>query len=188
MFLLARGLKITIPRQCLSLNQNLSTTYRYKHSNSGIMDSIKQTVAQNFGGPAHKAVSESQQFALEEVPSLSGKVAVVTGGSEGIGYGCTHTLLKHDIEKLFILSIGQDVVDNSVNAVREEMGDDVANRIVWLQCDIGDWKKVKETADKIASQTDRIDILINNAARGIMTYQTTDYGVDRHVCIQYNPD
>ena len=42
-------------------------------------------------------------------------------------------------------------------------------------------KKVKQTADKIASSTDRIDILINNAARGIMTYQLTDYGVDRHV-------
>lgn len=147
------------------------------------MDTIKQTVAQNFGGPAHQAVSESQQFALEQVPSLTGKVAVITGGSEGIGYACSHTLLTHDIKKIFILSVSKDVIDGAVDAVKQEMGQEAADKITWLQCDLSDWKAVKATADKIASQTDRIDILINNAARGIMTYQVTDYGVDRHVSI-----
>ncbi|KAI4256418.1 MAG: hypothetical protein LQ352_002094 [Teloschistes flavicans] len=149
------------------------------------MDAIKQTVAQNFGGSAHKAVPESQQFALEQVPSLTGKVAVITGGSEGIGYACSHTLLTHDIKKLFILSVSKDVVDGAVNAVKEEMGQEAADKITWLQCDLSDWKAVKATADKIASQTDRIDILINNAARGIMTYQVTDYGVDRHFALNH---
>ena len=145
------------------------------------MEAVKQTIAQNFGGSAHKAVSEDQQFALEETPSLAGKVAVVTGGSEGIGYGCTHTLLSKGIEKLFILSVSKEVVDGAMKAVSEEMGEEAAKKMTWLQCDISDWKHVKQTADKIASSTDRIDILINNAARGIMTYQLTDYGVDRHV-------
>lgn len=145
------------------------------------METIKQTIAQNFGGDAHKAVSEEHQFALEQVPSLDGKVAVVTGGSEGIGYGCTHTLLSHGVKKLFILSLSKDVIDGAVEAIREEMGEEAAKKVVWIQCDISDWKKVKEVAEKIGSSTDRIDILINNAARGIMTYQLTDYGVDRHV-------
>ena len=90
-------------------------------------------------------------------------------------------MLSHDIKKLFILSVSKEVVDGAVNAVKEEMGQEAADKMVWLECDLSDWKKTKETADKIASQTDRIDILINNAARGIMTYQVTDYGVDRHV-------
>lgn len=126
------------------------------------METIKQTIAQNLGGPAHAAVSESQQFALEQVPSLTGKVAVITGGSQGIGYGCSHTMLTHDIKKVFILSMSKDVVDGAVNAVSEEMGQETADRIVWLQCDLSDWKQVKQTADKIASQTDRIDIMINS--------------------------
>ena len=147
------------------------------------MEAIKKTVAENFGGPAHQAVSEDQQFALEQVPSLKGKVAVVTGGSEGIGYGCTHTLLSKGVEKLFILSVSKDVIDGAKKAVGEEMGEEAAKKMVWLQCDISDWRHVKQIADKIASSTDRLDILINNAARGIMTYQLTDYGVDRHVSI-----
>ncbi|KAL9029155.1 MAG: hypothetical protein Q9196_002569 [Gyalolechia fulgens] len=149
------------------------------------MEAIQKTVAQNLGGPAHKAVSENQQFALEEVPSLTGKVAVITGGSEGIGYACSHTMLMHDIKKLFILSMSKEVVDGAVNAVKEEMGQEAADKMVWLQCDLSDWKKVAETADKIANQTDRIDIMINNAGRGIMTYQTTDYGVDRHMALNH---
>ncbi len=127
------------------------------------METIKQTVAQNFGGPAHKAVSEVHQFSLEQVPSLTGKVALVTGGSQGIGYGCSHTMLSNDIKKLFILSVSKDVIDGAVNAVKEEMGQEAADKIVWLQCDLTDWKAVKETADKIASQTDRLDIFIANA-------------------------
>ena len=103
------------------------------------------------------------------------------GGSEGIGYGCSHTLLSHNIAKIFILSVSKDVIDGAINAVKEEMGEAAAKKIVWLQCDISNWSKVVETANVILKQTDRLDILINNAARGIMTYQLTDYGVDRHV-------
>ena len=149
------------------------------------METIKQTIAQNLGGDvSHKLVDESQQFSLEEVPSLKGKVAVVTGGSEGIGYGCTHTLLANGIEKLFILSVSKDVVDGAVKAIHEEMGEETARKVTWFECDLSDWKKVKEVADKIASSTDRLDILINNAGRGIMTFQLTEYGVDRHVNAQ----
>ena len=147
------------------------------------MEAVKQSIAQNtgFGDRAHTLVPEGQQFNLEQTPDLKDKVAVVTGGSQGIGYGCTHTLLSHGIEKLFILSVSQEVVDGSINAIKEEMGEEIAKKVTWLQCDLSNWNKVAQTADRIAKSTDRLDILINNAARGIMTYQLTDYGVDLHV-------
>ncbi|MCJ1257603.1 hypothetical protein MMC24_005429 [Lignoscripta atroalba] len=150
------------------------------------MQAIKQTIAQNLGGDtSHTLVPEGQQFSLDQVPSLDGKVAIVTGGSEGIGYGCTHTLLSHGVKKLYILSVSKDVVDGAVSSIKEELGADAAEKVTWLQCDLSDWKAVKETADKIASGTDRIDILINNAGRGIMTYQLTEYGVDRHMALNH---
>ncbi|KAI4216772.1 MAG: hypothetical protein LQ351_000721 [Letrouitia transgressa] len=149
------------------------------------METIKQTAAQNFGGGSHKLVSENQQFDLEQVPSLSGKVAVITGGSEGIGYGCSHTLLSHGIQKLFILSVSEEVVNGALDAIKTELGEEAANKVTWLQCDLSDWKKTKETADKISSATERIDILINNAARGIMTFQLTEYGVERHMALNH---
>lgn len=151
------------------------------------MEAVKQTIAQNFGGDAsHKLVSEDQQFALDQTPNLDGKVAIVTGGSQGIGYGCTHTLLSKGVKKLFILSTTKDVADGATNAIKEEMGQEVADKVNWLHCDLSDWHQVAEVADKIAKSTDRIDILINNAGRGIMTYQLTSHGIDRHVCLGWH--
>lgn len=131
------------------------------------MEAAKQAVAQNLGGLAHSAVPEHQQFALEQVPSLTGKVAVITGGSQGIGYGCSHTMLSHDIKKIFMLSVSQEVVDGAKDAVEEEMGREAAEKIVWFQCDLTDWKKVAQVASEIAKQTDRIDIMINSMSSRI---------------------
>jgi NAD(P)-dependent dehydrogenase (short-subunit alcohol dehydrogenase family) len=147
------------------------------------MSSIKTALAENLGGAAHKHLAPKDgRFSLEEVPDLSGKVAIVTGGSEGIGYGCTHTLLSKNIAKLYVLSMSKEVVDGALDAIKEEMGEEVAARVKWMQCDLSDWKATEETAMKIAHDTDRIDILINNAARGIMSMQlASSNGVDLHM-------
>lgn len=169
----------------------LGNSTLYSHNNirtasmSSVIDAVKTTISENLGGPAHKVVSEDQQFSLEQVPDLEGKVAVVTGGSEGIGYGCTHTLLSHGIKKIFIISLSEDVIEDSLQAIAKEMGEETAKKVTWLQCDLSNFKKAKETADKIAKQTDRIDILINNAGRGIMTYQLTDDNIDRHMAVNH---
>lgn len=147
------------------------------------MESIKNTIAENLGKviPGNELASAENQFSLEAVPDLSGKVAVVTGGSEGVGYGCTHTLLKKGVKKLFILSKSDDIAADAINAIKQEMGEETGNRVVWMKCDLSDWEETGRTAFEIANQTDRIDILINNAARGIMTYQLAKNGVDLHM-------
>lgn len=69
--------------------------------------------------------------------------------------------------------------------VREKLGSDFSNRMVWFQCDIGDLPSVTDVAKKVRAQTDRLDILCLNAGRGIMTYQLTDYGIDRHMAVNH---
>ncbi|KAJ4362609.1 hypothetical protein N0V95_001414 [Ascochyta clinopodiicola] len=151
------------------------------------MEAIKNTISENLGKiiPGNEMASPENQFSLDAVPDLTGKVAVVTGGSEGIGYGCTHTLLSKNIKKLFILSKADDISADAINAIKEEMGEDKAKRVVWMKCDLSDWEETGRTAFKIAEQTDRLDILINNAARGIMTYQLAKNGVDLHMATNH---
>ncbi|OLN92255.1 putative oxidoreductase bli-4, mitochondrial [Colletotrichum chlorophyti] len=147
------------------------------------MDTVKNTIAENFGGAAQKL--GTHQFSLDECPDLTGKVAVVTGGSQGIGYGVTHTLLNHNIAKLFVLSTSKEVVDGAHDAIAKDIGVEKANRTKWFQCDLGDWNRVKEVADAIKNGTDRLDILINNAGLGVLTYQQTELGVDRHMAVNH---
>jgi len=54
-----------------------------------------------------------------------------------------------------------------------------------MQCDLSDWRRTKEVAEAIGNGTDRLDILVNNSGRGIMTAQLTDYGVDRHMAVNH---
>jgi len=145
---------------------------------------MKNTLAENMTG-THSLAPESGQFSLEEVPDLSGKVALVTGGSEGVGFGCTHTLLSKNISKLFIISLSEDIVDDAIEAIRSELGDAAAKKVQWLQCDLSDWSKTAKIAFQIAKATDRLDIVINNASRGIMTAQIAKNGVDLHMALNH---
>lgn len=156
------------------------------------MQAVKNTIAENLSNKvlgvdigAHSLAPADQQFSLEEVPDLSGKVALVTGGSEGIGYGCTHTLLSHNVSKLFILSQSEDIVTEAINAITQEMGKDKADRVEWIQCDLSDWEQTGKVAFQIREKTDRLDILINNAGRGIMSYQLSKSGVDLHLATNH---
>ncbi|KAK1751072.1 hypothetical protein QBC47DRAFT_392164 [Echria macrotheca] len=147
------------------------------------MQTIKNTLAENFGGPFPKL--GSNQFGLDECPDLTGKVAVITGGSQGIGFGVAHTLLKNNIAKVYILSRSEETIEGAKASIAKELGQDKTDRIVWMQCDLSDWKKTKQVAEAISGDTDRLDILVNNSGRGIMTPQLTDYGVDLHMAINH---
>ncbi|KAF2002996.1 NAD(P)-binding protein [Amniculicola lignicola CBS 123094] len=166
-----------------------SSPNRYFHQSRPalIMEAIRNTVAENFGKiiPGNAAAAPENQFSLDAVPDLTGKVAVVTGGSEGIGYGCTYTLLSHNVSKLFILSQHADVATEAIDAIKKEMGEEKGKRVEWVQCDLSDWEQTAQVAFNIAEKTDRIDILINNAARGIMTAQKAKNGVDLHMAVNH---
>lgn len=150
------------------------------------MEAIKNTIAENFGGAAHCLAKPEHQFDIEkDIPDLSGKVAVITGGSEGIGYAAGFVMLKNNLSKLFIISMHQKVVEGALKDISEKLGPQYAQKVVWLQCDMGDWPAVVKTAKTISEQTERLDMLCLNAARGIMTYQLTDYGLDRHMAVNH---
>ncbi|KAK1047945.1 hypothetical protein LTS16_004791 [Friedmanniomyces endolithicus] len=148
-----------------------------------VIKGVQTTISQNLGGVAQKLAPADQQFSLEHVPDQTGKVAVVTGGSEGIGYGSSHTLLSKNISKLFIISLSREIVDGAKKSIADELGKEKADRIHWIQCDLTDWKRVTEAAKEISDSSDRLDILINNAGRGIMSYKLTDYGVEEHMAL-----
>ena len=68
---------------------------------AAIVDTVGSTIAENFGGAAYILVSKEHLFLLGEVPDVSSKVVTVTGGSRGIGYGCTYMLHSHNAAKTF---------------------------------------------------------------------------------------
>lgn len=157
------------------------------------METIKHTIAENIGvaptfsADPHLLVEPQHRFGLEEVGGLSGKVALVTGGSEGIGFGCTHTLLRGNIDKVFVLSMSKEIIDQAKDAFAKdnELPQDAVHHIVWKQCDLTDYKRVQQVASEVTNETERLDILIANAAKGIMSYALDHNGLDSHMSINH---
>lgn len=143
----------------------------------------QDTIAENFGGAAAKIGTTS--FSLDDTPDLSGKVAVITGGSEGIGFGVAYTLLKHNLSKLYILSRKKQMFDGALASIASQLGQEKADRVQWINCDLEDWAQTAAVAEKIKKDTDRLDILVNNSGRGIMKPSLTEYGVDRHMATNH---
>ncbi|CAE6540744.1 unnamed protein product, partial [Rhizoctonia solani] len=150
------------------------------------MQVIKDTIAENFGIPgAHQLAKPEHQFTLDDVPDLTGKVAIVTGGSEGVGLASATTLLKHGVSKLFVLSPNPDHAKKAIELFEKELGASVTDRVTWVPCDLSDWSQTQTVANMIASQIDRLDILLHVAGRGVMTAQRNKDDVDLHMALNH---
>lgn len=89
---------------------------------------------------------------------LAGKVAVVTGGSRGLGRAMV----------LALAHAGADVVIasrriESCEAVAEEVRQRTGRRALAVACHVGEWGQVEALAERTYSKFGRIDVLINNA-------------------------
>lgn len=90
---------------------------------------------------------------------LSGKVAVVTGGTRGIGYATVKKFLENGA-KVILFGSRQESVDKALAELKAE-------NPVWEVG--GDWpdlnsgEAVREAVKKIADKYGKIDILVNNA-------------------------
>lgn len=88
---------------------------------------------------------------------LDGRIAIVTGSAQGIGYGCAKVLASHGA--LVILVDVQDKVKESAEEIAKVTG----GKTDWRKLDLTNLDAVKECVDGIIAQYGKIDILHNNA-------------------------
>lgn len=114
--------------------------------------------------PAHKAIDASIEsmkmyghVAQENVSGFSGKVAIVTGASRGVGFATARELVLRGA-KVVISARGEKRLLES-KAKLEEIGGEV----VAIAGDVGKWEDSKKMIDAAMDKFGRIDILVNNA-------------------------
>ncbi|KAI0859531.1 NAD(P)-binding protein [Xylaria cubensis] len=113
-----------------------------------------------------------------DVPDLSGRVYVLTGGSAGIGYGIAAHILQHNCEKLCLIGKKEEHLIEAYESLRS-YGD--VSRVDLIQCDFEDLQQTHEVVQKLASQLQRLDALILNAGLGVGPYGETKDGLDSHM-------
>lgn len=90
---------------------------------------------------------------------LKDKVAIVTGGSRGIGFATVQAFLKEGAAVVLCAS-RQETADKAVAQLREEFPE---AKVEGIWPELSSYEQVKAAFDKVAEQYGGLDILVNNA-------------------------
>ena len=97
---------------------------------------------------------------------MTGKVAVITGGSRFIGHVYTMALARH-VSELAILATKMETLLSTKEEVETQFG----KKCMAVQCDLTDEIAIRSAVQQIYKEFGHIDILVNNA--GIAVWEHT---------------
>ncbi|KAJ7479964.1 oxidoreductase [Mycena galericulata] len=98
-----------------------------------------------------------------DIPDLSGKVIFITGGTAGLGKESILELAKHNPERIYFSGRDAKRAAEVIAQVKTTTPD--AN-VIFIECDLTSLASVEKAAQRVISETDRLDIFIANA--GVM--------------------
>jgi acetoacetyl-CoA reductase len=93
-----------------------------------------------------------------KMTELNNKVAIVTGGSRGIGAAISMELAKNGVKIVINYNSKKEVADKMVADIKEIGGEAYA-----VQADVSNSKDAENLVKEAVNQFGRVDILVNNA-------------------------
>ncbi|KAF5633938.1 sugar transporter STL1 [Fusarium tjaetaba] len=112
----------------------------------------------------HKEILRPK-YSFDDIPSLAGKVALVTGANtpDGVGYHIAHQLALKGA-KVYIGTRNLQKATKAIRTMLAESPELKPESLVPFAVDMGNFKQVQFAARKVVAEEPRLDILVNNAA------------------------
>jgi len=95
---------------------------------------------------------------LDELFSLKGRTALITGGSKGIGKACARGMAEAGAN----IAISART-EEELKKAAAEIGQGLNVRVEYFVTDMGNRDEVKKLADDVLAKFGRVDVLFNNA-------------------------
>ncbi|KAF6757289.1 hypothetical protein DFP72DRAFT_1113173 [Ephemerocybe angulata] len=114
------------------------------------------------------------RFSVEDIPDLTGQIAIVTGANSGVGKETAKALLNHNA-KVYVAARDKKRAEQAIKELQEMTG----KESTFLQLDLSDLQSVKRAAEEFRRQETQLHMLFNNA--GVMAPpvgQLTKQGYD----------
>ncbi|KAH6700848.1 hypothetical protein EV126DRAFT_251112 [Verticillium dahliae] len=94
----------------------------------------------------------------QDMPNLTGKIALVTGASTGIGFQIVRRLAQRGA-KVFATTRSEEKAEKARDALKTRHPDIPAGAIEWLPLDLTNLQRISEVSEEIRSKADRLDVL-----------------------------
>ncbi|XP_022319324.1 polyprenol dehydrogenase-like isoform X2 [Crassostrea virginica] len=125
-----------------------------------------------------------QIFQKHEVPELhlhTGKIAVVTGGTCGIGF---HVSLGLVAKNVHVVMAGHDIQKGkeAITKIREIYPN---AKVDYLHLDLASFTSIQNFVENIKARCSKIHILVNNAAIMLAPYKETEDDFESHFQVNY---
>lgn len=91
---------------------------------------------------------------------FSGRSVIVTGGSKGIGEGCSRVFCREGA-LVSILARGQQ----AGQALADELNAAGPGKAIFIPCDVGDHVALRDAIERTVAEFGRLDCIINNAGQ-----------------------
>ncbi|KAI0091332.1 NAD-P-binding protein [Irpex rosettiformis] len=118
----------------------------------------------------------------KDIPDLTGKVIIVTGGNAGIGF----TAVKHLAKRGAKVYLGARSDDKAKAAIERLTAEGIGSgEVHYLNLDLSDPKLAKAAAEDFLAKETRLDVLVNNAAQTLIPYKKTLYDIQDVVLVNY---
>ena len=118
-----------------------------------------------------------KQWTAADIPDLTGKVVVVTGGNSGIGFGAVREFARHGAETVLACR-SPERGRRALDALRQELPEAKAEL---LPLDLASLASVERFAEAFAERYARLDVLANNAGVMAVPYGKTEDGFERQI-------
>ncbi len=103
---------------------------------------------------------------------LEGKIALVTGGSRGIGRACVIQLAAEGAEVVFVYRSSREAADRLIAELTGQ-----GHPVRAEQADVRDAERAQQVVDQLVEQRKRLDVLVNSAGivrDGLLGSMTAD--------------
>jgi len=122
--------------------------------------------------------------ALGTLNDLTGKVAIVTGPTSGIGFVTAQELARKGA-KVYLAARNEQKASESLARLEREGTAPGNGPLAWLPLDLADPMLARKAAEEFLTREDRLDILVNNAAMTSADYHVGPLGVQDVQIVNY---
>ncbi|EJC97839.1 NAD-binding protein [Fomitiporia mediterranea MF3/22] len=121
---------------------------------------------------------------IKDLPDLTGKVAIVTGATSGIGYAVTQGLLRKGAT-VYLAARNENKATATISRLQAEGLGPGNGRPVFHKAVFDDPRDAKKSAEEFLNRESRLDILVNNTSRLIVPYDRDPIGLPLSVAVNH---